>query len=88
MLFRIPQIGACFVVRPKTNLQYETIKWKRRLPKNLPSDMTIHLTGFYLSQYYAESLGLVRYRDEEQEREFVFLTNAMYISSLQVAELY
>ena len=31
---------------------------------------------------------LVRYWDEEQEREFIFLTNAMQISALQVAELY
>jgi hypothetical protein len=31
---------------------------------------------------------LVRYWDEEQKRELVFLTNAMHISALQVAELY
>ncbi|SHJ82588.1 Transposase DDE domain-containing protein [Arenibacter nanhaiticus] len=31
---------------------------------------------------------MVRYWDEEQNREFVFLTNATHISALQVAELY
>ena len=31
---------------------------------------------------------MVRYWDEEQKREFDFLTNATHISSLQVAELY
>ena len=30
----------------------------------------------------------MRYYDEEQDREFVFLTNATHISSLLVAELY
>ena len=30
----------------------------------------------------------MRYYDEEQDREFVFLTNATHISSLVVAELY
>ena len=50
--------------------------------------MTIGLTGFYHKQYYPEPLRLVRYWDEEQKREFVFLTNATHISALQVAELY
>ena len=50
--------------------------------------MTIELTGFYPKQYYPEKLRLVRYWDEEQKREFVFLTNATDISALQVAELY
>lgn len=88
MLYRIHQIGACFVVRAKKNLQYMPIKWKHRLPKNVFSDMTIGLTGFYPKQYYPEPLRLVRYWDEEQKREFVFLTNATHISALQVAELY
>jgi len=88
MLYKIHQIGAFFVLRAKMNLQYKSIKWKRRLPKNVLSDMTIKLTGFYSSRYYAEPLRLVRYWDEEQKREFVFLTNQMHISSLQVAELY
>ncbi|SHF94394.1 protein of unknown function [Salegentibacter echinorum] len=88
MLYKIHQIGAYFVVRAKKNLQYKTIKWKRRLPKNVLSDVTIDLIGFYPKKYYPRSLRMVRYWDEEQKREFVFLTNATHISALQVAELY
>jgi transposase len=88
MLYKIHQIEAFFVVRSKTNLQYKSTKWKRRLPKNVLSDVTIELIGYYPSQFYPEHLRLVRYWDEEQEREFVFLTNAMHISALQVAENY
>ncbi|WP_423809602.1 transposase [Piscibacillus halophilus] len=33
-------------------------------------------------------LRLVRYWNQEQRREFVFLTNSIHISALQVAELY
>ena len=88
MLYKIHQIGVYFVVRAKINLQYRVIKWKRRLPKNVLSDATIELTGFYPIQYYPEPLRLVKYWDEEQKREFVFMTNAMHISSLLVAELY
>ena len=88
MLYKVHQIDAFFVVRAKKNLQYKFIKWKRRLPKNVLSDVTIELIGFYPKQYYPEQFRLVRYWDEEQKREFVFLTNAMHISALQVAELY
>lgn len=88
MLYRIHQIGAYFVVRAKKNFQYKPIKWKRRMPKNVLSDMAIGVTGFYPKQYYPEPLRLVRYWDEEQNREFVFLTNATHISPLQVVELY
>jgi hypothetical protein len=88
MLYKIHQIGAYFVIRAKNNLQYRSIKWKRRLPGNVLSDLTIGLTGFYPKQYYPGSLRLVRYWDELQQREFVFLTNATHISALQVAELY
>ena len=88
MLHKIHQTEAFFVLRAKKNLQYKPIKWKRRFPKNVLSDMSIKLTGFYPSKYYTEPLRLVRYWDEEQKREFLFLTNQILISSLQVAELY
>ena len=87
-LFSINQIGAYFVVRAKKNLQCKTIKWKRRLPKNVLSDCTIELTTYKSSNDYPKRLRLVCYYDEEQDREFVFLTNATHISSLVVAELY
>jgi FOG: Transposase and inactivated derivatives len=88
MLYKIHQIEAFFVIRAKKNLQCKFVKWKRRLPKNVLSDVTIELTGFYPKQYYLGQLRLVKFWDEEQKREFVFLTNAMHISALQVAELY
>lgn len=88
MLYKIHQIEANFIVRAKRNLQYKSIKWKRKLPKNVLSDVTIELVGFYPKQYYPKPLRLVKYWDEEQKREFVFLTNTMHISALQVADLY
>ena len=87
-LYRIHTSGSYFVVRAKKNLQYRAVKWRRRLPKCVLSDATIELTGHYPSRRYPEPLRLVRYWDAEQERGFVFLTNAFHISSLQVAELY
>ncbi|MFI3298897.1 MAG: IS4 family transposase [Rikenellaceae bacterium] len=88
MLFKIHQIGAYFVVRAKKNLSYTTLKWRRRMPKNVRSDLTIQLSGFYAARHYSEPLRLVRYWDSEQEREFTFLTNATHITALEVASLY
>ena len=48
----------------------------------------VYFSGFYPKQYYPEPIRLVKYWDEEQKREFIFITNAMHISALQVAELY
>ena len=77
-----------FVVRAKTNMKYKIVKWKRRLPKNVLSDCEIVLTGYYSQKAYPERIRMVRYWDEEDQREFVYLTNAKHISALQVAELY
>ncbi len=87
-LFCINQIEAYFVIRAKRNVQYKAIKWKRRLPENILSDSIVEFTEYKARKDYPKSLRVVRYWDDEQKREFVFLTNALHISALQVAELY
>ena len=87
-LFKIHTVEAFFVVRAKKNLKYKTLKWKRRLPKNVLSDSTVELTGFYSNQYNSGILRMVRYWEDEQSREFTFLTNITHLSSPQIAELY
>ncbi len=87
-LYRIQCIEAKFVIRAKNNIQFKAVKWKRKLPKNVLSDATIKLTEYYPSKRYPEEIRLVNYWDEEQSREFLFLTNDFSITALQVAELY
>ena len=87
-LYKIHMMDSFFVVRAKTNIKARVLKWKRRLPKNILSDCEIELTGFYTQKSYPETIRLVRFWDEEDEREFVYLTNANHIPALQVAELY
>ena len=72
----------------KTNLKYKTVKWKRRMPKNIMTDAEVKLTGYLSEKKYPESFRLVRYYDEEDDREFTFLTNAKQLSALDVADLY
>ena len=87
-LYRIHRAESFFVVRAKTNLQYKCIKWKRRLPQGILTDAEIELTIYGSQKGYPEHLRLVRFFDEEQGREFMFLTNAMELTALQVADLY
>ena len=87
-LFRIQRMESFFVVRAKTNLQYKCVKWKRRMPKNILSDAEIELTVYNSRKDYPDNLRLVRYYDEEQGREFMFLTNAMDLTAQQIADLY
>ena len=87
-LYRIQRMESFFVVRAKTNLQYRCVRWKRRMPKNILTDAEIELTVYKSRKDYPENLRLVRYYDEEQDREFMFLTNAMDLTAQQVADLY
>jgi len=87
-LYRIQQMESFFVVRAKSNLQYKCVRWKRRLPKNILSDAEIELTVYKSRKDYPENLRLVRFYDEEQDREFMFLTNAMDLTAQQIADLY
>ena len=87
-LYRIQRMESFFVVRAKTNLQYKCVKWKRRMPKNILTDAEIELKVYKSRKDYPEDLRLVRYYDEEQNREFLFLTNAMDLTAQQIADLY
>src|SRR5574344_1612493 len=87
-LYRILRMESFFVVRAKTNLQYKCVKWKRPLPKDILTDAEIELTVYKSGKDYLEHLRLVRFYDEEQGREFLFLTNAMDLTAQQIAGLY
>ena len=87
-LYRIQRMESFFVVRAKTNLQYRCVWWKRRMPKNILTDAEIELTVYNSHRDYPEKLRLVKYYDEEQDRKFMFLTNAMDLTALEVANLY
>lgn len=64
------------------------IKWRRRMPKNGLSDSEGILTVYKSSKDYPIKIRKVEYWDEEQNRQFVFLTNAFDLTALQVALLY
>ena len=87
-LYHINQIESYFVVRAKSNLQYKSTKIRGNTSKNIFLDTDIEFTVYRSRKDYPENMRLVKFYDEEQEREFVFLTNATHLTAEQVADLY
>lgn len=87
-LYAIHKLSATFIVRAKKNALYKRLSWKRRLEHNVLSDSEIRFIGYYKKDDYPEPLRLIKYWDEENQREFTFLTNNFDLTALQVAELY
>lgn len=87
-LYAINKLRATFIVRAKKNALYKRLSWKRRLENNVLSDSGIRFAGYYKKDDYPEPLRLIKYWDEENQREFTFLTNNFDLTALQVAELY
>ena len=78
-LYRIHLTDSYFVVRAKTSLKYKIVKWKRRMPKNVLTDAEVKLTGYLYEKKYPESFRLIRYYDEEDDREFTWLKQHLKI---------
>ena len=87
-LARIDTIGARFVVRAKSNLRYERVRWKRRLAKGVRSDSVIRFSVYKSARDYPRELRRVAYHDEETDKDYVFLTNDLDSSALVIADLY
>ena len=87
-LYRIHLMSSFYVVRAKTSLKYRMVKWKRRMPKNILKDAEVKLIGYLSEKKYPESFRLIRFYNEEEDREFTFLTNAKHLSAQEVAGLY
>jgi len=88
-LYSFSKSNSFFVVRAKKNTVYYR-KCSRSVDKNtgLRSDQTIKLTGTKTSEFYPIPLRRVSFRDEDQQRTFVFLTNNFQLDALIICQLY
>ena len=88
-LFKITLLSAFFVVRAKSNLKFRRMYSNRvDKKKGVQSDQIGRFTGFYVSKEYPEKIRKVKFYDMETRRTFVFLTNNMDLSALEIALLY
>ncbi len=88
-LYSFSKSNSFFVVRAKKNTVYYR-KCSRSVDKNtgLRSDQTIKLTGPKTSKLYPIPLRRISFRDEDQQRTFVFLTNNFQLDALIICQLY
>ena len=56
--------------------------------KNILKDTEVKLTGYLSEKKYPESFRLIHFYDEEEDREFTFMTNAIHLSAQEVTDLY
>jgi len=86
-LYQLHQDTVWFVTRLKSNSCFEVIKEKTASAPVL-ADQVIRLSSPPGRASYPEPLRRVHYRDPETGKEYVFLTNPLDRSALEVAELY
>lgn len=88
-LYRLDQDKAFFVTRAKSNVRATWISSARvDRSTGIISDQTVRLNGVKTRQRYPASLRKVRYRDNELNRTFVFLTNNFTLPATTIAMLY
>ena len=82
------QIPAFFHITTVSVHDSKAINWKRRLPRNILSDAIGELSIYKSTKDYPTHRRKVCFGDEEQKHKFTFLTNAIDLSPLQIAEHY
>jgi putative transposase len=86
-LYRLHQDGVWFVTRLKSNSCFEVVQ-EAWAGGPVLADQVIRLSSPKGQASYPEPLRRVHYRDPETGKEYVFLTNRLDLSALEVAELY
>jgi len=88
-LYKIMQHSAYFVVRAKSNLQFNRM-YSRKHDKStgIKCDQIGKLSGFYVSKEYPDKLRKIKFYDQETNRTFIFLTNNFELTAEEIAFLY
>jgi len=88
-LYTLACAGAFFVIRAKSNTRFRR-RYSHEVDRStgVICDQTIVLTGVKSAKDYPQPLRRVKYRDEEIQKTFNFLTNNFNVSSVTVADLY
>lgn len=88
-LYHIHQANAFFVTRAKDNMAFARV-YSHPVDKSfgLKCDQTIRLKNYYAAKDYPAHFRRIKFYDKEQNRTFVFITNNLKTSAIQIAMLY
>lgn len=88
-LYIIHRANAYFVTRAKDNFKFIWQKSRKtNRKKGIICDQLVLLSGFYACINYPEKMRRIKYYDKETNKTFIFLTNNMELSALDIALLY
>jgi hypothetical protein len=89
-LYRIHELGAFFVSRAKSTMDYSVIDNNLDIDESagVRSDKTIQLKGYKSKRLYPEPLRLVEFYDKDNDVTLVFLSNNFNVTALEIANLY
>ena len=89
-LYHINEIEAYFVIRQRGNLQYEVVSESDTMHNadGILSDQVIRLTNYSTKQKYPADLRRITYYAADKNKTFIYLTNNMEITAIEVALLY
>lgn len=88
-LFRINQMDSFFVIREKGKPQYEVISGEDMIENdNIMFDQTVRFTTKRNKEHYPIPIRRIAAYIPELKRTFVFYTNNMYLSAIQISFLY
>lgn len=77
-----------FVTRAKRNIDYVITGQHTITNKKVLSDERISLKGTLTRLKYPKELRLIRYYDEERQRELIFITNNFKLAATTIAQIY
>jgi hypothetical protein len=89
--YNLDSMNNWFVTRAKDNMDYEIVEdfdLTDEKDKNVLRDCNIRLKGVKAQEEYPKMLRMVRYWDEEHQRELVFITNNRSWTATTVAMIY
>ncbi len=88
-LYKIHIAGAFFVTRAKDNMNFRRV-YSHPVDKSsgVVYDQTILLNGYYSAKDYPEKMRIVKFKEQQTGKVFIFLTNNFKIKSTDVAQLY
>jgi len=77
-----------FVTRTKKNTEYVPIKHNEILDPRVRYDAEVEFVWGSSLEKYPDTLRVIRYIDPETGKHYEFITNAMTLSALEIADLY
>lgn len=88
-LFSLNQTPAFFIIRSKTNTKMRRLySHPVDVSCGLRCDQTVELTGYNSRRDYPQKLRRIRYVDEQQALQLIFLTNHFTLPALTISDLY